>query len=133
MNCCNTRFCLKCITKSLSFKQSCPYCRSKLTNKDIFIIDDKVDNILDDKSYENDKTKLNEVIRIIKENSDGRFLIFSEYDNSFESVLKRLEEESIIYSKLSGSSHRIKNILNSYIEPTIPVLLLNAKYYGSLV
>ena len=36
-----------------------------------------------------------------------------------------------MYSKLSGSSNRIKNILKSYVEGISPVLLLNAKYYGS--
>ena len=74
--------------KIIIIKQSCPYCRTKLTNKDIFIIDDKVDNLLEEKSSENEKTKLNEVIRIIKENPKVDFSIFSEYDNSFEAVLK---------------------------------------------
>jgi len=42
-----------------------------------------------------------------------------------------LEKNNITYSKLSGSSSRISNIIDKYSKNEIKVLLLNAKHYGS--
>jgi SNF2 family DNA or RNA helicase len=42
-----------------------------------------------------------------------------------------LDREGIVYSKLSGSTGRISNIIKKYDDGDIPVLLLNAKHFGS--
>ena len=127
--CCKNVFCFQCITMAFNFTpDKCPLCRSKVTLSSLTAISDK-------KCCEETKTslptKINSLISIIKSNPGGRFLVFSKYDNSFQKIQQTLDANDITFSKLSGSSGRVKNIIKKYSNNEIQVLLLNAKHYGS--
>ena len=131
--CCKNYFCLECITTSLSFKKMCPLCRKHLELKDMIIIQEKDSD--DDSSITEDEPTLPKkeevLINMINSKPDGRFLVFSSFDNSFNTVSKLLNDNHIPWSKLCGSSGRVNNIIKQFTDNKIRVLLLNAKYYGS--
>jgi len=129
-HCCNNIFCFQCLAMSCNYNNTCPLCRSNINMKEIIAISDN--KVTDKKKIEKKlPTKLENLINIIKNNPCGKFLVFSEFNNSFNKIQLELEKNNIIYSKLSGSSGRISNIINSFSKNTIKVLLLNAKHYGS--
>ena len=131
-NCCKQTFCFQCLTMSINFdaKKRCPICRTPINLSQITVFDNKAHNITNNEN-EQLKTKNEMLIKIIKDNPNGRFLIFSEYDNTFNNIIDLLTTSNIKYNRLLGSSGRIKNIINDFKNNKINILLLNAKYYGS--
>jgi len=127
--CCKNVFCFQCITMAFNYTPNkCPLCRSSVTLASLTAISDKK---CMDETHTDLPTKINSLISIIKNSPDGRFLVFSKYDNSFHKIQDTLTQNHISFSKLSGSSGRVKNIITKYTNNEIKVLLLNAKHYGS--
>lgn len=130
--CCKNIFCFQCMAMALSYSpnKECPLCRTKVDISQMIAIKNGV--VQDDTNNENKlPVKIDCLMDLIKSKPNGRFLVFSEYDNSFVKVSNTLNEANIRWSKLCGSSGHITNVINQYTENKIKVLLLNAKHYGS--
>ena len=128
-NCCNNLFCLTC----LAMCNKCPLCRQNVDIKHCTVIHDKkIDNKIDDDKKERSLClKLDNLVTIIKKNPKGKFLLFSNYDGTFENVNKRLNDEGITNNKLVGSSAVINSVIKRFTNGDIRVLMLNALNYGS--
>ena len=128
--CCKNIFCLPCMAQALQYstKKQCPLCRHE--NLSLSTLTAIMDNV-PDLEVNILPTKLQTLIHLIKDNPSGKFLVFSEYNNSFNEMTSELDKEGITYNKLSGSTGRITNIIQKYDNSEIQVLLLNAKHFGS--
>jgi len=129
--CCKNIFCFQCMAMALNYSanKECPLCRKKVDISQMTAIKNGIVENYDDET--NLPIKIDCLMELIKSKPDGRFLIFSEYDNSFIKVANTLNDSNIRWSKLCGSSGHITNVVNEYTNNNIKVLLLNAKYYGS--
>ena len=58
-------------------------------------------------------------------------MLFSNYDRTFENIIKELSDNDIKYSKLTGSNVVINSIIKRFESGEIKVLMLNALNYGS--
>lgn len=129
--CCNNIFCLSCLAQAFEYtsKNKCPLCR----NQDITI--SSVTAIVNKELVKETKvkypTKIDTLINIISNTPDGKFLIFSEYYNSFNEIVNYLTQSEIPFSTLKGSTGHISNIINQYKSGEIKILLLNARHFGS--
>ena len=138
--CCNTQFCVECITYWLSQKSDCPFCRARISSKNICVITDSVST---DKKEEKESTELpsklkhlENLINSKKDEENFKMLIFSDYDNSFKNICDFLENETISYRRVIGTTATINKIVKNYklsnSEPeSIKILLLNAEYCAS--
>lgn len=128
--CCNNRFCFECIITSLTYsnKKECPLCRSKIDLNKLITIQDEKDIVKKDDKL---PTKLETLLTIIKNNPKGKYLIFSEFDHTLNTILQKFNDNNILYDKLMGSSGHITNLIKQYSEGKINALLLNAKHFGS--
>ena len=128
--CCNNRFCFECIITSLTYsnKKECPLCRTHIDLNKLITIQDEKEIINKDHKL---PTKLENLLTIINNNPTGKYLIFSEYEHTFNTILTKFNENNILYDKLMGSSGHITNLINKYSQGKINVLLLNAKHFGS--
>lgn len=138
--CCNTQFCVECITHWLSQKSDCPFCRARISSKNICVITDSVST---DKKEEKESTELpsklkhlENLINSKKDEENFKMLIFSDYDNSFKNICEFLENETISYRRVMGTTATINKIVNNYKLPnseqeSIKILLLNAEYCAS--
>ena len=128
--CCNQTFCFKCITLCINSdrKKRCPMCRVKFNLSKLTLLDNSANNI---EETNNLLTKNEMLLKILNDNPNGRYLIFSEYENTFNNIIKLFEKNEIKYNRLNGSAGRIRNIIKDYKTNKINILLLNAKYYGS--
>tara|TARA_B100001093_G_C26036082_1_gene680111 strand:- start:25 stop:537 length:513 start_codon:yes stop_codon:yes gene_type:complete len=120
-----------CYIQALEYSRNkCPHCRAP--NRQISNVT-LIDNTFNTKKEETNglPKKEDELIRLIKNKPDGRFLVFSEYNNTFNNIVNKLKNNSIVYNKLSGSSGRVTNIIKDFTSNKVNVLLLNAKNYGS--
>lgn len=124
--CCNNLFCLQCLSSIIN--SSCPMCRQKLSINDISVIS----KTKKEKPKSNQLlSKKDNLINIIKKKPNGKFLVFSSYENTNDNIAKILNDEGITFSKIAGSAAVINNIINKFTNGTTKVLLLNASQYGS--
>ena len=124
--CCNNIFCIKCLSSCVK----CPMCREPINIVKCTIIDNKIEK------KEKEKlgqlcSKIDNLITIIKSNQNGKFIIFSNYDKTFDNIYKKLNENNISNNRLIGSNSVINNIIKRFDEGEIKVLMLNASNYGS--
>ena len=79
-------------------------------------------------------TKYEHLAKILKSRNDNaKILIFSEYDNSFESIVKIVNNLQLKYAHLKGNN--INSTVESYkcenTASAINVLFMNSRSYGS--
>lgn len=127
INCCKNIFCFECLSESFKHVKKCPYCRCPGSAKDFVLIGDKKHGT---KIHSNPK-KLDKLIDIIKQKPDGTFLVFSEYDNTFNNIKDAFIENNITFNNLVGTGARIKKVITDFNDKKTKVLLLNAKHYGA--
>lgn len=128
-NNCHNLFCGECLFKCIEINSNCPICRCEIDNSKLTIILSSIDNNTINTNKKNiQMTKTEKIIDIITNNKKGKFLIFSEYNNSFNSISKLLSENNISYSQIKGNiKTRTKN-LDTYKNGKVSVILLNSKY-----
>lgn len=123
---CQNIFCGECLLNWLNTKQCCPLCRRNIELKNLIYI-------TDDSSHQNNKI---EIVNKNKEqhicdiiSKDGKFLIYSDWDNTFDNICNIIN--SFTYSELKGSAKQRSNILNDFKNGKIKILFLNSRYNGS--
>ena len=126
-NCCNNLFCIKCLTLC----SKCPLCRALINISACIVINDN--KIKDSKPNKENIlcSKVNNLITLLKKKPNSKFLLFSNYDRTFENIIKELSDNDIKYSKLTGSNVVINSIIKRFESGEIKVLMLNALNYGS--
>jgi SNF2 family DNA or RNA helicase len=90
-------------------------------------------NTIETKTPEADQLpkKHDALLRLLRENPQGRFLIFSRYDNPFNAIEKSIEELCINVSYLKGSKDMISSTLRAFGKGEIQCLLLNSQFAGA--
>ena len=132
---CTHIFCGGCLIKWLKNNNSCPYCRSTIngTDKLIAIVNDTENNNKNDN--ENIKkeilSKEDTLLKIINDKPNGKFLIFSKNENSFEKIKSELNKSNKTFELLKGNTSHMINILDKFKSGEINIILLNTQYAGS--
>ena len=136
--CCRNVFCLQCLLMSMEYsatKNDCPICRSKIQPNQLTVVGNTTKVVKNEESTASMvdalPTKNEKLIQLINSKPDGRFLIFSEYDGSFENVFQLLKTNNIPFTQLMGRSSTIMKTISDYEAGVYKVLLLNAKHFGS--
>ena len=136
--CCNTAYCLECITMWLNsqtqYNQSCPFCRHKMSLNDIIVINSDVQDTKKKTSLKNKIFYLKQFLEKKITESHFKVLIFADYYESFEKIVDVLDKLSIKYGKIMGSSSTISKTIEKYKshgDDSINVLMLNSNYCGS--
>jgi hypothetical protein len=128
--CCNNIFCVKC----LSLCKNCPMCRLSLNLSNCTVINDKISekNIIEPIINKHILcSKADNLITLIKTKPNGKFLVFSNYDRTFENLNIKLTENNIIFNRLIGTPNTINSIIKRFELGEIKILMLNALNYGS--
>ena len=111
----------------------CPLCKSadmtqvKLTTED---------NMFDIHEYKDDfekinMTKIQQIMSIISDSINKKILIFSNFNESFMTIKKYLEEKHIHYLELRGTKEKRDNTIDLYKTGHVNVLLLNTIHSGA--
>jgi superfamily II DNA or RNA helicase len=127
---CTHIFCGKCLMKWINTNKNCPNCRTNITSTDklIAIVDENNKNT---ESVENVLSKEETLLQIINDKPNGRFLIFSKNENSFEKIKIELRKNNNNYELLKGTTSHMMNILDKFKSGEINIILLNTQYAGS--
>ncbi len=136
-DCCHKSFCFECILMALKTSNNkCPMCKSNIRTNSLHIesavhVDKKI------KIDNNPKTpellsKTDTIIKMIGNMDDNsRYLIFSEYDNSFQRISYKLSERMIPFKVLKGGIDEQQKNIKKYESGEIKILMLNAHNFGA--
>ena len=131
--CCARFFCGGCLLASMAVNPHCPLCRAAITPSSCTKIVSTADMntiVAGAPSPELEK-KQDALMRILEENPQGRFLVFSRYDNPFESLEATMDTMGIKVKQLKGNKDAIASTLRSFESGGLRCLLLNSQFAGS--
>jgi len=127
--CCNSVMCSKCIKNLYNTTQKCPFCRVKLDMKKMAI---SSTNTIEEKKEEYEKlTKLEAVKKIITSNPNGKYILFSEFNSTFDPIKESLSECNISFAEVKGTSDAKQKYIRLFKEGKLKVLFLNSRNDGS--
>ncbi len=127
---CTHVFCAACLVHSLAnINSKCPTCREEVQKDKLVYINNlyKGNNDVAAKKQKL-KSKIEIVADIVKSNKNGKYLIFSNWNGTFEKIEKKLADIDITCSQIMGSARHMNKIIDSFKEGKIQVLMLNSSY-----
>jgi len=127
---CQNIFCGECLLKWLQRKNSCPLCRAEVDLSSLIYLENENEKQIF-QPKERKMTKDEKIVEIIKNNEEGMFLIFSEYDYTFYQIYKILHENDIKFIEIKGSIKTREKNLDLFKTGKIKVIFLNSNYNGA--
>ena len=128
--CCSRIFCATCILTSLTRKLECPLCRT-LTHpshlRKISLGSSSAAVPVEDPMPK----KREALLKLLRDNPDGKFLIFSRYDNPFIQIQSEIEALNIQVKQVKGTKDSIQATLNAFSKGHVKCLLLNSLHAGA--
>jgi hypothetical protein len=126
---CHNLFCGKCILTWLRTKQTCPLCRQNVIANQLIYLQNE--NQTESKTEEKKLTKPETIVNIIKNKPEGKFIIFSSYDQTFEQINLTLFESNIKFKLIKGTTQQMQKTIDDYKTGDLQVIFLNSKFNGS--
>lgn len=123
---CQNMFCAKCLLEWLSTKRSCPLCRNIINTEELIYMVKNNNNTNNSVKEERNLTKEEQTIQIINNSENGKFLLFSKYDVTFEILCKSLRENNITFCDIKGSNTVRYNNIKKFKNGEIKVMFLNS-------
>jgi len=126
---CQNIFCGKCILRWFKTDNNCPLCRKKIDLSNLIYVEKKESNNFNYDNKKSDILKTKEEILEEIISKDGKFLIFSAWDNTFNAIHSVMEKYT--FSELKGTVNQQSNIITNFKDGKIKILFLNSKHNGS--
>jgi hypothetical protein len=155
LNCCQNIFCGECILKwisntNVSSHSTCPLCRHPLTSDCFVYMKNTIqmmESIEDNHNQQQPVTttdnnqdknggpmlsKIDTLSRILCSYPEGRFIIFSSYDDTFRHIRDVLKGYEIEYGEMSGKRHEHRSrVIREFKNNNINVLFMNSNHDGA--
>jgi len=128
---CTHVFCTFCIVNHIKFSKGnpkCPTCRNSFNPSNVIQIKEQIEK-QEKKKKDNRKDKHEVLIKLIESNPENKYVIFSNFNNSFKKVLEYLKKNNINYNQIKGSC--VESIVNNFNNNNNRVLFLNSQYCGA--
>ena len=132
--CCSRIFCATCLIMSLARNSTCALCRAPIHPSKCTKIVATENEIVESGAAAEDHPlpkKQDALLRIMKENPEGKFLVFSRFDNPFETIETAVAELGIQVKHVKGNKDAVASTLRGFESGTLRCLLLNSKYAGA--
>lgn len=129
-HCCSRIFCAACILNSLSRSISCPLCRANTHPSQLRHITNTAPQSSQEPQNKPLK-KMDALLNILRENPNGKFLIFSRYDNPFVQIEHDIQNLNMKVRQVKGNKDAIQATLNAFTKGETQCLLLNSQHAGA--
>lgn len=131
--CCSRVFCAPCILFSIARNPECPLCRGPIHPSECKkLLLENTNAIVNDAPKEEILLKKNEaLVKILGDNPEGRFLIFSRYENSLENIKASIDSVGLETRQLKGSKDTIAATIRAFDSGSVKCLLLNSQFMGA--
>lgn len=133
---CTHVFCGKCLMNWMRARGSaCPQCRTPIkSNKLIAVVPEAAEGGAGTSTGGGEPQALSKedtIIKIINERPDGKFLVFSSYDNLFYRIMQRFSDLQIVAAELKGTTATMMHIIEKFKNGTIKVILIDSYKFGA--
>ena len=122
--CCSKIFCASCILPWMARTLACPLCRAAFHPSELRAIGENIPRGPDARPRLPKKSEA--LIKILEENPNGKFLIFSRYENPLFSLYERLST-SYTSATLQGNKDVIAHLLDNFSKGKTKILFLNSR------
>lgn len=129
--CCQNLFCGQCLLTWIQKKQDCPLCRASINTTDLVYLSSEESNSQDVHIKEKHYTPLEKTLDILQLNENGKFIIFSEYDATFEPICRLLKENKISFALVKGNHKIRKKNIDDFKYGETQVIFLNSNFNGA--
>ena len=133
--CCSRIFCAGCILTSLTRQTTCPLCRANIAASDLRSLSTQAQEVknetVDPNAPPEPLKKTEQLLELIKSTQNGRFLVFSRYDNPFLQISQEIESMRVAVKQVRGNKDVIASTLKSFQKGDTKVLLLNSIEAGA--
>lgn len=127
---CGNIFCGKCIFTCITHNNKCPMCRNVISPSQLIKIS-STGTVSQQSSSSILKPKKQIILDIIQSKQEGKFIIFSEYDETFFQIHALLAENGITYAELKGQTTTRSRLIREFKSGDIKVILLNSNNNGA--
>tara|TARA_Y100000389_G_scaffold69495_1_gene66112 strand:- start:4578 stop:6236 length:1659 start_codon:yes stop_codon:yes gene_type:complete len=131
ITCCQNIMCGSCILEWKKTHSSCPLCRSNMTPDCLTYIKKKHESPSHEKTCSRRKTKPETIMDIINNNKNGKFIVFSNYSESFPLIHRVLQENNVSFKELQGQTGTRNKTITQFKKGDIRVMFLNSKNNGA--
>tara|TARA_B110000438_G_C15646216_1_gene577577 strand:- start:59 stop:901 length:843 start_codon:yes stop_codon:yes gene_type:complete len=131
LTCCHNMFCGECILKWLKKKNTCPLCRSKINKDSIIYLQNENETENDSTPVEKKLTKNEMIVKLIQDNKEGKFIIFSSHDETFNIIRNTFLQTKIEYGEVRGRASTRRRKINDFKNGKTRVIFLNSKNNGA--
>ena len=133
--CCSRIFCAGCILTSLTRQPTCPLCRANIsanTLRGLSTTPIEVKNeIVNPNAPPEPLKKTEQLLELIRSTPNGKFLVFSRYDNPFLQISHDIETLRVAVKQVRGNKDVIASTLKGFQKGDTKVLLLNSIEAGA--
>jgi SNF2 family DNA or RNA helicase len=133
--CCSRIYCAGCILTSLTRQTSCPLCRAQISASGLRSLSTQQhevkNEIVDPNAPPEPLKKTEQLLELIRSTPNGKFLVFSRYDNPFLQISQEIESMRIAVKQVRGNKDVIASTLKGFQKGDTKVLLLNSIEAGA--
>ena len=131
--CCAKRFCGECILQWMSRATHCPLCRETFHPNQLVLLHAEGTASATEASplthhAQQKPKKIDALIRLLQENPDATFLVFSRYENPFATRDAETLMGSFPVGVLQGNKDVIASLLTRFQKKQLRVLFLNSRH-----
>lgn len=139
ISCCQNIACAECMFGWMKGKNhpQCIWCRKYIKEQKMTHLVKKGDEQKKDgegKSEEKEEkrmTKDETLLKIIKHNKEGKYIVFSGFDQTFSHIEDLFKTNGITYALIKGTRHMRQKRLKMFRSGEIQVILLNSRMNGA--
>ena len=128
--CCNNIFCATCIVHWLRERTTCPLCRGELQPSQLCTLKVSSEDLPQREAQKQLFSKFETLVQTIRENHDGKFLVFSGHTTAFRELQTFLKGEHIQFGVLT-TSNTTQTTLSKFRSGALNVILLDAVNNGA--
>jgi SNF2 family DNA or RNA helicase len=131
---CQNVFCGECLLTWLQKADNCPLCRKEINTCNLIYLSLSENNKKDynsENTKRKNQTQLEKVSDIIQNTKNGKFLIFSAYDATFDPICKLLKEQKISFTQVKGTRQARQKSIDDFKFGTTQVIFLNSDFNGA--
>jgi hypothetical protein len=128
---CQNIFCGSCLLKWFETKTTCPLCRDVVQTNELIYIDNGKQHKHTHVDVKQLETKINTIISLIKNKPEGKFIIFSSWDQTFTPIRNILNKNESGFVEVTGSINSRQQSIESFRTGKINIIFLNSKNNGA--
>ncbi len=120
VDCCFNIFCGKCILKNLLIRGKCPTCRNVINTTNMCCL---IQLKMEDKILS--KNKMDVCLDILKNNKNGKIIIYSSFDNIYYQLFEEIDKMGIKAERIESNLFSLLKAVKNYNQDITNVLFVS--------